>query len=153
MGCRQRCHCHSGMVRPYGGWHPVQVARFDAAEWPLFLGGTASPTGCGVTFMERPVDVVLEAVVAVRADDPVPHEVIAPRPLPGCLEALDPMEAPWTTELVVDCGDWTAYLNNGLDGGDIAAIAPAVAHRLDARCIVSQHIGQYWPGHAATQSV
>jgi hypothetical protein len=119
--------------------------------WPLFLDGAASPIGCGISFIDRPVDVVQEAVLAVRACAPVPCEVLAARPLPDCLDDLDPMENPWTVDLVVDCGDWTAYLNNGLDGGDITAIAPAVARQLEARCVVAQHIGPYGPGHAATQ--
>ena len=64
---------------------------------------------------------------------------------------LDPMEAPWTTELVVDCGEWTAYLNNFINGGDITAVAPAVGRLLNTVCVGAQHTDRYGPGHAATK--
>lgn len=130
-------------------WHNAHMVRSDTSMWPLFLDGTASPIGCGITFIDRPIDVVREAVLADPA--PVPYEVRAARSLPDGLDALDPVEAPWTVQLLVDCGNWTAYLNNGLDGGDITAAAPAVARQLDARCIVAEHIGPYGPGHAVTR--
>ena len=72
-------------------------------------------------------------------------------PFPACTSVLDPFEAPWTTELIVDCGDWTAYLNNAIDGGDPTAAAPYLGKRLECECIVAIHAPPHGPGHASTQ--
>ena len=61
------------------------------------------------------------------------------------------MEAPWTRQVLIACDGWTAYLNNGLNGGDITAVAPAIAHRRRWRCVSAEHMPRYGPGHAATQ--
>ena len=61
------------------------------------------------------------------------------------------MEAPWTREVLIECDGWTAYVNNGLDGGDLSAIAPAIARDRGWRCIGAEHVPKYGPGHAATQ--
>ncbi len=63
------------------------------------------------------------------------------------------MEAPWTTEVFADCGSWTAYLNNGLNGGDPSAIAPVLARALGATCVTAVHIARYGSGHAGTQLI
>lgn len=90
-------------------------------------------------------------MVAVHEEERGAVEVMAPRALPDCLDALDPMEAPWTVEVLLDCGPWTSYVNNFIGGGDISAIAPAVARMLGASCVVAEHMPRYGPGHAATQ--
>jgi hypothetical protein len=67
------------------------------------------------------------------------------------LDDLPPFEAPWTRELVLPCAKWTAYLNNGINGGDPTAIGPAVANLLGVRCVVAQHAPRYGLGHEGTQ--
>jgi hypothetical protein len=67
------------------------------------------------------------------------------------LADLLPFEAPWTRELILPCGDWTAYLNNFVNGGDPSAIGPAIARHLDVRCVVADHAPRHGPGHEATQ--
>ncbi|MGF1667419.1 MAG: hypothetical protein ACFCVC_14250 [Acidimicrobiia bacterium] len=115
----------------------------------LFLGGELSPIGDTVSFLRRPAADVLEVINGIRADATL--EVADVGRLPGSVSRLDPMEAPWTTEVVIDCGDWTAYLNNSIGGGDITAIAPAVGRILNTVCVGAQHSERYGPGHAATQ--
>src|SRR5918994_3958676 len=53
--------------------------------------------------------------------------------LSSVVTALEPFEAPWTREVLFDCGKWTAYLNNGLYGGDPTAGAPYLT---GPRCVV-----------------
>ena len=116
--------------------------------WPLFLGGSARPTGCGITFIDAPLDRVLDGLLAIRRGR---CEVARGRPMAACIDGLDPMEAPWSREVLIRCDGWTAYLNNGRNGGDITAVAPAVARAGGWRCVSAQHMPRYGPGHAATQ--
>lgn len=115
--------------------------------WPLLLGGSMRPLGGAISFVEGPFDAVVAAVAEVHRR----CEVSEPVSLRHGLRRLDPMEAPWTRELIVRCGSWTAYINNGRNGGDLTAVAPAVARRRGWRCIGAQHMDRHGPGHAATQ--
>lgn len=115
----------------------------------MFLGGRLLPIGCTVAFIDRDIATVRRAVIDARPD--VQMQTMEPGPVPECLAVLDPMEVPWTAEVLIDCGRWTAYLNNDIDGGDIMAIAPAVAGALEARCVSAEHVPPYGPGHASTQ--
>lgn len=118
----------------------------------LLLGGELAPIGLSVGFLRRPMRQVRDALISWRR-----HELgqtvaeASSTPFPECTSVLDPLEAPWTTELIVDCGDWTAYLNNGIDGGDPTAAAPYLGVRLDCDCIVAMHAPPHGPGHASTQ--
>lgn len=118
------------------------------ADWPLFLGGALRPIGCGLSFLDASRSEVLAAVLHVHG---ARAEVSEPAPLPTCARVLDPMEAPWTRELLIECDGWTAYLNNGMSGGDLSAIAPAIARQRGWRCVGAQHMPSHGPGHAATQ--
>ncbi len=118
-----------------------------APEFPCLLGGSARPLGSAVSFLERPIAEVLDAVVEVRDE----CRVTDVGTMVEGLHALDPMESPWTRELLVDCGPWTAYVNNGRGGGDPTAIAPALARILSCRCVVAVYTQPYGPGHASTQ--
>jgi hypothetical protein len=95
------------------------------------------------------VDEVRAAVEEVHRGTPI--TVFPAKRYPDVLFDLPPFEAPWTRELLLECGDWTAYLNNFVDGGDGSAIGPAVAHRMNIRCVVAEHTPRYGPGHAGTQ--
>jgi hypothetical protein len=104
-----------------------------------------------VQYLDIPVGALVEAVRDVRlADGGV--KVAQARAYPDVLLDLPPFEAPWTRELLMPCGDrWTAYLNNFVNGGDPTAIGPAMARRLNARCVVAVHTPRYGPGHQSTQ--
>lgn len=115
----------------------------------LFLASELAPIGSAISFLRRPAPDVLDVINDIRADATV--EVTEAGQLPRSAHVLDPMEAPWTTELVIDCGAWTAYLNNSIGGGDITAIAPAIGRILKTACVSAQHKDPYGPGHAATQ--
>jgi len=124
------------------------MRRVGTLAW-LNLTGELAPIGSTINFLQRPAVDVLRVVNEVRADATL--EVTSVGLLPGSASVLDPMEAPWTTELVIDCGKWTAYLNNSIGGGDITAIAPAVGRLLNTVCVSAQHKHRYGPGHASTQ--
>lgn len=116
---------------------------------PLLLGGELSPLGNGVAFLHSEIEDVLHAVVEARKGATL--DVRAVGQLPEAAAVLDPMEAPWTVELIVDCGEWTGYFNNFIGGGDVSAIAPAVARLMNVECVTAQHAPRHGPGHAATQ--
>jgi hypothetical protein len=120
----------------------------SSGAWPCLLGGSARPVGCTVSFIDTSAEDILDALRELRGKA---IRVSSRTDLLGCLSALDPMQAPWTKEAIVDCGDWTAYVNNGINGGDLTAIAPALAREHGWRCIGAEHMPRYGPGHAATQ--
>ena len=115
------------------------------------LGGDASPIGWSVQYLEAPFDIVLAEIVKARAEWGHAIEVGQRRPFPEVLNSLVPFEAPWTREVVVSCGEWTAYMNNGINGGDPTAIGGALMHRLGVRLVVADNSPKYGPGHQATQ--
>lgn len=78
------------------------------------------------------------------------HHGLPAKRYPDVLFDLPPFDAPWTRELLFECGDWTAYLSNFVNGGDGSAIGPAVARRMNIRCVVAEHTPRYGPGHAST---
>ena len=121
-------------------------------SWPVFLGGSASPTGRVVNFIEAPFDRVREALTGFRSSTGSGRFRVNDAPsFEEGLDALDPMEAPWTVETLIDCLGWTAYLNNGLGGGDPTACADEIARQLGTRCVMAMHAPRYGPGHASTQ--
>lgn len=117
----------------------------------LVLGGRLAPLGCTVAFIDRGCTEVLSEIKVVHADHEL--DVVGPIEFEAAVGRLDPMEAPWTTEVIADCGGWTAYLNNFVNGGDPSAIAPALARHMLATCVTAVHMPRYGPGHASTQLV
>lgn len=115
----------------------------------LVLGGSARPIGSAIAFIECPIGDVRAAIDEIRAEATI--EVAGPMPFADALRRLDPMQAPWTKEVVADCGRWTAYVNNFVNGGDPSAIAPALAQRLGVACVTAEHTKRYGPGHESTQ--
>jgi len=115
----------------------------------LLLGGDASPIGWSVQYLEARSEAVVDALRDIHSENAV--RVTQARPYPGVLEDLAPFEAPWTRELVMPCGRWTAYLNNFTDGGDSSAVGPALARLLGIRCVVATHTPRFGPDHEATQ--
>lgn len=141
----------SGKAIPAPGRHASGRLAAQGAAVGSLLGGHASPIGWTVQYLEAPRDVVVAEIVRARADWGHVIEVASPRPFPEVLHDLLPFEAPWTRELVVSCGRWTAYLNNGVDGGDATAIGGALMKRLGIRLVVADNTPKYGPGHQATQ--
>lgn len=78
-------------------------------------------------------------------------EASEPLPYPECFGLLEPLETPWTRELLIDCGKWTAYLNNSIDGGDPTAAALVLVKRFNARCVTATNSPPKGPGQASTQ--
>jgi hypothetical protein len=119
----------------------------------VVLGGPLSPLGWHVGFVEAPVGIVRDQLLAWRRSlgaDLYVDEDLAP--WPRCLLALNPLEAPWTTELLIGHGQgWTAYLNNDLNGGDPFPAANYLARILGVRWLVAAHQPLTAVGHASTQ--
>jgi len=116
------------------------------------LGGKLAPFGLSVSFLRKPLAVVRDTIRAWRCDEL--HQTIeesGPIAFPECVTRLEPLEAPWTTEVLVDSGDWTTYLNNGIDGGDPTAAASYLGTRLECDCVMGMHVPPNASGHQATQ--
>lgn len=118
---------------------------------PAILGGPLSPVGWSVGFLEAPLEVAVDELLRWRRELGASLELADVAPWPDCLTALDPLEAPWTTELMVDHGVWTAYLNNDIKGGDPWPATSYVASLLDVRWVIGSHQPMTAPGHATTQ--
>ena len=115
---------------------------------PGLLGGVLQPSGSGVAFLKTSASAVVAELLRIHGRSCDVSEV---NTFPASISALDPMEAPWTVELVIACGEWTAYLNNAIGGTDLSACAPAVARALNVDLVTAQHAPMHGPGHAATQ--
>lgn len=117
------------------------------------LGGPRSPIGWSVGWIELPKDDVLSALLAWRrklGQAPALDQVT--EPWPACLGRLDPLEAQWTTELVVAHGpDWTCYLNNDSGGGDPFPAMGYLSRNLGRRAVIAVHQPRIPVGHASTQ--
>src|SRR5688572_13272597 len=102
------------------------------------LNGEWAPLGWSIGFIEAPVDLVLDAAIAIRHGQGQRVAVEDAGPWPACVPALAPLEAPWTAELFAGHGaDWTVYLNNGIHGGDPWPFITHLAHRLHTRWLVA----------------
>ncbi|MDF0514475.1 hypothetical protein PX701_12660 [Agromyces sp. H3Y2-19a] len=117
------------------------------------LGGDASPVGWCVQFVDAPFETTLAAHLAWRRSLPAgtPITVSKPMPFARALQNLTPFETPWTRELFVPLDGWTAYLNNGIGGGDPSASAYVTANALGVRHIVAMNSPTHGPGHSSTQ--
>jgi hypothetical protein len=117
-----------------------------------FLAGTLAPAGLSISFLRRPMAEVRAAILEWRKRELQQSiEETGPLPWRDCASRLDPFEAPWTTEVLIDSGEWTTYLNNSIDGGDPTAAAPYLGTRLGCDCVVATHTPPFGPGHASTQ--
>jgi hypothetical protein len=117
------------------------------------LGGLNSPIGWSVGWIEVPLPDLLLALVRWRRDLGADLDVLdLGQCWPGCLERLEPLEAPWTTELLVGHGSrWACYLNNDLNGGDPVPATGHLARLLGVRAVISTHQPMTPAGHASTQ--
>lgn len=117
------------------------------------LGGAAWPVGWSMGFVNAPYDLVVRRLVDWRTELEGRVKVAKlDLPWPACLSVLEPLEMPWTTELLVEHGEkWTAYLNNSADGGDPWPAASYVANELGVDWVVADHHPRVPVGHAITQ--
>jgi hypothetical protein len=117
------------------------------------LGGPFSPIGWSVGWVEVPLPGVVDALLAWRRSLGAELEVEAVgRRWPECLHHLEPLEAPWTSELLIGHRDsWTCYLNNDLNGGDPDPATGYLSKLLGARAVIAVHQPVTSVGHASTQ--
>lgn len=109
------------------------------------LGGAANPLGAVVQYIRSPLPDVADLVA--------PRYTVTPADA-GLVEALPqllPFESPWSRMLLAPCGEWTAVVNNDLDGGDSTAPGPAMSFELNVECVVASVVPRYGPGHEQVQ--
>jgi len=116
----------------------------------MFLGGSASPIGWTVQFVHAEHSKVLDSLVAWREGLGHRPEASEPLSVTQALQRFLPFETPWTRELLIPCGDWTAYLNNDTDGGDPSASISVIAQRLNVRWAMAMNTLRH-AGHQSTQ--
>jgi hypothetical protein len=125
----------------------------DGVNLPAVLGGWLQPLGWSIGFIRAPFPVVLERLIAWRRS--LGANLAERQDLPGwpaCVEMLEPLEAPWTTELLAAHGsDWTVYLNNSIGGGDPSGATSVVGDSLGVRWVLATHQPMTAVGHAATR--
>lgn len=116
---------------------------------PLLLGGSLAPAGLWVSYLHAPLGAVVDALTAWRAglSQRISRSSVA---LPELADALEPFEAPWTREVLLDCGEWTAYLNNGIDGGDPSSASMQLCRTLGVRMLTAGHSPLRASGHGGT---
>lgn len=127
------------------------VDEVDRPSEVAVLGGQLSPVGWSVGFLEAPLEQVVERLLGWRRGLGANLDVGTVPGWPECLSSLDPLEAPWTTEMLVAHGAWTAYLNNDKNGGDPWPATNYVSGLLDVRWIVASHQLPDRSRHATTQ--
>ena len=115
------------------------------------LGGSASPVGWWSVWLEAPLDQVQQALTMWRQRLGQTIDVTVNLPLRQGLGALEPLESPWTTELLAPGGAWTLYLNNDRGGGDPTGAPSFLSRELDARLVCAMHTPVHPPGHGGTQ--
>jgi hypothetical protein len=117
------------------------------------LGGPWSPIGWSVGFVEADLTTVADTLLRwgqglgqdLRVDRELPR-------YPQCLRRLEPLQAPWTRELLIAHGQrWTAYLNNDLGGGDPWPASSYIAKLLGVHGVIAIHQPPTKVGHASTQ--
>jgi hypothetical protein len=121
----------------------------NAAVTGVLLGGEWRPAGVTVSYLRCPAERVVEFLTSWRRD--LGQELLVePTRFDSLVEALEPFESPWTHEVLFDCGEWTAYLNNDRYGGDTTAAAPHLSRALGIECFIATNAPRYGPGHAQT---
>ncbi len=120
---------------------------------PSVLGGRLAPLGWSMGFLETPIEPASEHLRAWRNDLRISYKMTrSEASWPDCLLALEPLETPWTSEILVSHGaTWTAYLNNDISGGDPFPATSYLARILDVRWVIATHQPMTSHGHASTQ--
>jgi len=127
----------------------VPSASESGDRW--LLGGRWAPLGSVVQFVEAPLDAVVSTLVDWRQGLGPALDVRETTEFPQALHALEPLQTPWTAELLFAMPrGWTAYLNNGRNGGD-PSVAGMLARRLDVLHLVAIHNDRPGAPHASTQ--
>lgn len=119
---------------------------------PAVLGGRLAPLGWSIGFVQAPHTVVRDHLLAWRRRLGAYLTERNKLPAwPDCVEHLQPLEAPWTSELLVaHNAAWTAYLNNDINGGDPWPPTSYLADQLGVPWVIATHHPMTAVGHAST---
>jgi hypothetical protein len=131
----------------------VTATGQEEAKVPVVLGGSLAPLGWSMGFVEAPHNAVRDRLIEWRHSLGAQVDIAEKLPAwPSCVEALAPLEAPWTTGLLVAHGSaWTAYLNNDINGGDPWPPTSYVANQLGVLWVIATHQPMTAVGHASSQ--
>ncbi len=116
----------------------------------LFLGGSLAPAGISLNVLRSKLDETIDVLVRWRGGlghKPTTSSVA----LREACQALEPFQAVWSREVLFDCGDWTIYMNNSLQGGDPTASASHIGRVMGVDVLTAMHSPVHPPGHGATQ--
>ncbi|SDU38556.1 hypothetical protein [Jiangella alkaliphila] len=115
------------------------------------LGGSASPAGWWVSYLEVPFERVVDAVWRGTVRRRRPWQQALPR-YPDCLETVEPFTVPITRYLIIGCdGNWTALVDNNALGGEPSVAGPLEAAIPGVCRVTALHAPRHGPGHAGTQ--
>lgn len=120
---------------------------------PAVLAGRLAPLGSNLGFVQAPLDEVARRLQAWWLELGRTFEVSEP-PVswPDCLLSLQPLQAPSTTDLLAAHGrDWTAIVNNGLDGGDPVGATSVLGQELRVPWVIAKARQMNSVGHATMQ--
>lgn len=115
------------------------------------LGGDAGPVGWSMHYVDADLGTVVDALLTWRGELSEHVETSSSLPFEDAVGRFLPFQAPWTRELLLPCGSWTAYLNNMIGGGDPTASANVVARRLGVAWVGATSTPRFGPGHQSTQ--
>lgn len=131
------------------GTHDGGVSEVSVTPSGLVLGGRLRPAGVVVSFLRAPFGAVAAHLHQWR--EGLGQRVVSrDSRFSDLVSDLEPFEAPWTREVVFDCGEWTAYMNNERHGGDPTAAAPYLATSMAVDCFVAVNAPSYGAGHQQT---
>jgi hypothetical protein len=108
----------------------------------VVFGGGLWPLGWSVGYVEADLSSVVEAFSSWMKELRRRARVTQlDGPLVDQLATLEPLEAPWTRELLVGTtGAWTAHFSNSIGGGDSWPRVSYLAGQLETRWVVATHI-------------
>jgi hypothetical protein len=117
-----------------------------ADSFPQLLGGRYAPITDSIAFVEAPMDVVLEALLAWRRIRPRRVSLFGPSPpregsgtLEDALRRIHHLGTSPSLELLVGMRNgWTARFDGGLNGGDHFSFVSVLSERLARRAIYVQ---------------
>ena len=120
----------------------------------VILGGSAWPIGWSAGFIEAPVNAVREAERRWREELTAHYDTryLQDASLDEQLAELAPLEAPYSRRLLMGtAGNWTAYFDNSLLGGDPGPWVGVLSEDLGCRGVVATHIPAEQYPYPATQ--
>lgn len=110
--------------------------------------------GSAIGFIEEPLDVVWGLCRAWRdgLGRPYSTEDLGEMPIIEQVKHLEPLEMPYARRLLVATqGNWTAYVDNAINGGDPPPWVGYLSRELSCRGVVARHVPREQYPYPSTQ--